>query len=209
MDFNEEARSEAFRTFWKQLNSRGYERAQGLDPSIMQQLKGEEAIKAKTELIAAFHRGDPTVLSALVTLLGTDAIPILEGKLETLSQPGLLHSQIAAYLWKLTGDECYRDHLIANLSIDDELQRVSILHNLIRMGKSEKSKSVFLEILKTDPSRKVRATAARGVLFMINRISSPEAWDYPDRPLVMKIVSGDKGAAEISIKKILSIVELS
>jgi hypothetical protein len=199
--------SDNFKKFLSQLNAKGYERSQGFDLNLLKKLNPNEQSLAVNYLQKILEKGDPTAAPALAAIGNFSAKFALESKLNNLSAPSLLHSEISLALLKITNDQKFQTLLLKNLKEPDKLKKLAILQGILSITPSDELRKELINLVKSDTEGAVRALAAAGVLYCKGKIKNPKDYNHPYLSLLKDIASQDSNIKKQAIDNLMSEIQ--
>lgn len=157
--------SEAYNNFIKQVNSKGYEKAQGYSPDLFSKIYDFERDEVEVMLIKLYSNRDWQGLIFMPELKTVDGLTMLKNELPKLPNPSLIRAEFADILLKATGDKHFEDILVENLKVASDTKRNVVLGYLLRYKPSQRLFTTCKDLCEHDSSHLVRLFAAIGLLY--------------------------------------------
>lgn len=187
--------SEAYNNIIKQVDAKGYQKAQGYGPSLFNKIYHYEREKVEEILIRLYNKGDWQGIEFMPQLQKMDGISIMKNELPKLPNPSRIRAEFADILLKATGDKIYEDILYENLKISNDGDRNIVLMRLLKYKPSQRLFTTCRDLCEHDSSHLVRLFAAIGLLYcagIINDAMNIRNKD-PYRYLMDGLASDDVG----------------
>lgn len=202
------SQSNAYIDFIKQIDSTGYQKAQGYDPDLFNKIDASERAEVEQIVVSQFKKGDRDTAMFLTQLKYVDGIALLKEELLKWSPPSIVNAELAHILYKATNDDLYENFLIEDLKITTKSYRSTVVGYLLDCKPSKKLEDIFKEIYTTDTARIARSNAAIGFIYCKGLINSTTNLDY-DNPIFDLVRALSSGVAEERLKAEEKIAELS
>lgn len=189
--------TEAYIQLLNQRNSDGYQRADGYDINLLNELSDEEIETIKSLLLSDLKSGDTRAIFPLSKIGDHTCINTIIDLSSQTTIPSQLNAEYNFLLFSLTNDKVYREKIINNLGVENENQRKNIIPLLLAIEEEHKIRNLL-----SDCSEYVRASAAEALLYLYGLTTTPNPVETPFDDIISKIASEDKSINAEGIQKL-------